>query len=122
MTGACKDQCSSARCPSARTPGLTPCLPHLACHALQGTLTHMAPEHLMLGRCSKASDVYAFGILLWEVATGGKAFAGVLTAAHTCPCGARHHHYTLCQQAPCAFSDSSTQVHAAHHQAIPAGL
>ena len=37
----------------------------------------MAPEHLMLGRCSKASDVYAFGILLWEVATGGKAFAGV---------------------------------------------
>jgi serine/threonine protein kinase len=36
----------------------------------------MAPEMLMHGRCSKASDVYAFGILLWEVATGGKAFAG----------------------------------------------
>lgn len=35
-----------------------------------------APEMLMHGRCSRASDVYAFGILLWEVATGGKAFAG----------------------------------------------
>ncbi|KAF8057640.1 HT1 [Scenedesmus sp. PABB004] len=42
-----------------------------------GTLTHMAPELLMQGRCSRASDVYSFGILVWELATGGKAFAGI---------------------------------------------
>ena len=30
-------------------------------------MTHMAPETLMEGRMSKAGDVYAFGITLWEV-------------------------------------------------------
>ncbi len=30
----------------------------------QGTITHMAPEVLMKGCLSKASDVYAFGITL----------------------------------------------------------
>jgi serine/threonine protein kinase len=42
---------------------------------LQGTLTHMAPELLLHGHASRASDVYAFGILLWELATGLRAFA-----------------------------------------------
>lgn len=36
----------------------------------------MAPELLMKGHASKASDVYAFGILMWELASGGRAFAG----------------------------------------------
>jgi serine/threonine protein kinase len=45
---------------------------------LQGTLTHMAPELLLQGRASKASDVYAFGILLWELATGRRAFSGAV--------------------------------------------
>ncbi len=39
-------------------------------------MTHMAPELLAHGRSSKASDVYAFGVLLWELATAGRAFAG----------------------------------------------
>lgn len=42
-----------------------------------GTLTHMAPEVLLQGKVSRASDVYAFGILLWELYTGGRAFAHV---------------------------------------------
>lgn len=43
---------------------------------LQGTLTHMAPELLLHGHASKASDVYAFAILLWELYTARKAFQG----------------------------------------------
>ncbi|KAI8472387.1 MAG: hypothetical protein J3K34DRAFT_209795 [Monoraphidium minutum] len=45
--------------------------------AFQGTVTHMAPELLLSGRASKASDVYAFGILLWELYTGCHAYAGI---------------------------------------------
>lgn len=43
----------------------------------QGTTTHMAPEILLRGRQSKASDVYAFGIVMWELYTGGTPFAHV---------------------------------------------
>lgn len=32
-----------------------------------GTITHMSPEVLRSGRLSKAADVYAFGIMMWEV-------------------------------------------------------
>lgn len=32
-----------------------------------GTVTHMPPELLISGLLSKPSDVYAFGILLWEL-------------------------------------------------------
>ncbi|KAI8469179.1 MAG: kinase-like domain-containing protein [Monoraphidium minutum] len=42
-----------------------------------GTVTHMAPELLLVGRASKASDVYSYGILLWELLTGQRAFAGL---------------------------------------------
>jgi serine/threonine protein kinase len=43
----------------------------------QGTLTHMAPEVLMHGKLSFASDVYAFGIMLYEMYTATQAFQGV---------------------------------------------
>ena len=43
----------------------------------QGTTTHMAPEILLRGRQSKAGDVYAFGIVLWELFTGGNPFAHI---------------------------------------------
>lgn len=52
-----------------------------------GTLTHMAPEILMSGRISKAADVYAFGILMYETLTGQKAFKGTpmhMLAANVC--------------------------------------
>jgi serine/threonine protein kinase len=40
----------------------------------QGTLTHMAPELIGQGLVSKASDVYALGIGLWEMYTGDFPF------------------------------------------------
>lgn len=42
--------------------------------AAAGTWTHMSPEILMEGKQGKAADVYAFGITLWELFTGQKAF------------------------------------------------
>ena len=35
-----------------------------------GTVTHMPPELLMDGKLTKSADVYAFGVLLWEMYTG----------------------------------------------------
>ena len=52
--------------------------------------THMAPEILLEGRISKAADVYAFGITLWELFTGGRPFeSGCLWGAACCCCAAR---------------------------------
>lgn len=40
----------------------------------------MAPELLLHGRASRASDMYAMGILLWELATGLRAFTSRCSA------------------------------------------
>ncbi|KAF6240407.1 kinase-like domain-containing protein [Scenedesmus sp. NREL 46B-D3] len=45
--------------------------------AARGTPTHMSPELFLSGHVSKASDVYALGILLFEMLTGQRAYAGV---------------------------------------------
>jgi serine/threonine protein kinase len=37
----------------------------------------MSPELFMAGHVSKGSDVYAFGILLYEIITGRRAYASV---------------------------------------------
>ncbi|GFH30023.1 putative serine/threonine-protein kinase pats1, partial [Haematococcus lacustris] len=36
---------------------------------VQGTLSHMAPETLLHGHLGPPADVYAFGIMLWELMT-----------------------------------------------------
>jgi serine/threonine protein kinase len=40
------------------------------------TPTHMAPEIFMNGHVSKSSDIYAFGILLHELVSSQRAYAG----------------------------------------------
>eukprot|EP00197_Chlamydomonas_leiostraca_P014486 CAMPEP_0202860868 /NCGR_PEP_ID=MMETSP1391-20130828/2447_1 /ASSEMBLY_ACC=CAM_ASM_000867 /TAXON_ID=1034604 /ORGANISM="Chlamydomonas leiostraca, Strain SAG 11-49" /LENGTH=476 /DNA_ID=CAMNT_0049540143 /DNA_START=206 /DNA_END=1633 /DNA_ORIENTATION=- len=39
-----------------------------------GTVTHMPPELLAKGTLSPSSDVYAVGVLMWEIFTGEKVF------------------------------------------------
>ncbi|GFR47720.1 hypothetical protein Agub_g9474 [Astrephomene gubernaculifera] len=46
-------------------------------NAYHGTLAYMAPETLIQGHVSRASDVYGFGILLYELYTGETAFQGI---------------------------------------------
>ena len=43
----------------------------------QGTLSHMAPEVMTEGRQSKAADVYAYGILLWELFTASRPWQDI---------------------------------------------
>lgn len=45
----------------------------------QGTLSYMGPETILHSRINKASDVYAFGITLWELYTGASPFKRVPT-------------------------------------------
>ncbi len=41
-----------------------------------GTITHMAPEVLRANIVSRAADVYSFGVILWELAAGCRAWVG----------------------------------------------
>ncbi|GIL90462.1 hypothetical protein Vretifemale_18113, partial [Volvox reticuliferus] len=45
--------------------------------AATGSVSHMAPETLLRGEMRREADVYAFGVLLWELVTGAKAYAGL---------------------------------------------
>ncbi|KAL0042668.1 hypothetical protein WJX79_007377 [Trebouxia sp. C0005] len=42
-----------------------------------GTITHMPPELMLEGSLSQAVDVYAFGVVLWEMYTGQRPWAGM---------------------------------------------
>lgn len=39
---------------------------------VKGTLGYLAPEYAMLGKASESCDVYSFGVLLLELASGKK--------------------------------------------------
>ncbi|GAX79556.1 hypothetical protein CEUSTIGMA_g6997.t1 [Chlamydomonas eustigma] len=46
----------------------------------QGTTTHLAPEVILEGRQSRMSDVYAYGITLWELYTALRPFSMIPAA------------------------------------------
>ncbi|XP_068652505.1 PTI1-like tyrosine-protein kinase At3g15890 [Aristolochia californica] len=51
---------------------------------VKGTLGYLAPEYAMLGKASESCDVYSFGILLLEIASGKKPIEKVnLTTRRT---------------------------------------
>ncbi|OMO59983.1 hypothetical protein CCACVL1_24485 [Corchorus capsularis] len=55
--------------------GLARCVAQDKTHvstAIAGTLGYMAPEYLVRGRLTEKADVYAFGVLVLEIATGRK--------------------------------------------------
>lgn len=49
--------------------------------ANMGTITHMSHEMLRSGQMSRASDVYAFGMVMFEVLTGKKPYDGLMQGA-----------------------------------------
>lgn len=45
--------------------------------ASQGTITHMPPELIRKGQLHRSADVWAFGVLLWEMYSGQRAWMGM---------------------------------------------
>lgn len=68
-----------------------------------GTISHTPPELLVDGMLSKSADVYAFGVILWEMYMGQRPFSGMsqaqialhiskhrgLSISNNCPAGFR---------------------------------
>jgi serine/threonine-protein kinase len=50
-------------------------------HAVAGTLPYMAPEELRGGRADHRVDLYSFGVVLYEMATGRRPFEHKLSTA-----------------------------------------
>ena len=53
---------------------------HTTATAGGGTYAYAAPEVLMNARCDERSDMYSFGVLLWELATLGRPERGAMRA------------------------------------------
>ncbi len=47
---------------------------------IQGTLSYMAPEQLEGAECDARTDIFSFGLILYEMATGRRAFAAASQA------------------------------------------
>jgi serine/threonine protein kinase/tetratricopeptide (TPR) repeat protein len=56
-------------------------LPYVGENVVAGTLPYMAPEQLLTGRSDVRSDLYALGVVLYEMWTGGLPFQETLPSA-----------------------------------------
>lgn len=61
--------------PVGEAAGLRPSGSFTASGNLIGTLAYMAPEQLQGGTTTRATDIYALGLVLYEMVTGSKPFA-----------------------------------------------
>ena len=50
-----------------------------------GTITHQPPETLASGHVSRETDTFSLGVLLWQMYTGSRPWAG-LTHSQVCAC------------------------------------
>jgi serine/threonine protein kinase len=65
-----------------------------------GTVTHMPPEMLLHGEISKAADIYSFGVLVWEMLTGTRAWAGLVHAQIMCQVALLHRRLAIPKDIP----------------------
>ncbi|KAL3838679.1 hypothetical protein ACJIZ3_023270 [Penstemon smallii] len=57
--------------------GLAKLMDHEDTHVdatIRGTIGHIAPEYLSTGKCSEKTDVFGYGVMLFELITGQRAF------------------------------------------------
>ena len=76
-----------------------------------GTVTHMPPELLLEGKLSKSADVYAFGVLLFELFTADRPWGGLRHAEVLHKVAVKHERLKLPEDAPQLF-----QVCSCHYQ------
>jgi serine/threonine protein kinase len=67
---------SAARTMTIKTDGPTPASPLTTAGSIVGTIQYMSPEQIEGKEADAASDIFAFGAVLYEMATGKRAFEG----------------------------------------------
>jgi len=70
-----------ARAAAAGAPGQTVTLALTAAHQIVGTPQYMAPEQIEGREADPRTDIFAFGLVLYEMLTGRRAFEGKTTAS-----------------------------------------
>ncbi|WIA42087.1 hypothetical protein OEZ86_009363 [Tetradesmus obliquus] len=72
-----------------------------------GTITHMSPEVLLGGGAAftPAADVYSWGVLLWEMLTGSRAYAGMAAPAVVCQVAVLKRGLAIPKNLPAALDD-----------------
>jgi len=71
----------TASSPSGLTLSPTLTSPLTAQGTIVGTFQYMAPEQIEAGQADVRSDIFSFGVVLYEMATGRKAFVGKTQAS-----------------------------------------
>lgn len=74
-----------------------------------GTMTHMPPETLVNGVISKSTDVYSFGVLMWQMYTGSRPWSGLSHAQIIMQVGTQGAKLVWPQDAPPAYRTLATQ-------------
>lgn len=72
-----------------------------------GTVTHMPPELLLDGKLSKSADVYAYGVLLYELFTAERPWHGLRHAEILQKVAVTKERLALPEDAPQLFRVSS---------------
>ena len=75
-----------------------------------GTVTHMPPELLLEGKLSKSADVYAYGVLLFELFTADRPWGGLRHAEVLHKVAVKHERLQLPADTPQLFQVRQCQL------------